>query len=544
MFGSDEHPRRCFLNWLSLGALALLAVACGGGGGSEPVASTSACIAAAGESVGGSNSARLAWEAVTHANFCGYRVYYVATSLPTEYLVERCGSATCSNFVEVAKLAGTSYNDTNLEPNTSYRYRVRAADSAGSLSGYSTVASDTTLTGTTLTPGLVAAYAFNEGTGTAVSDASGNNNNTLTNGPAWTSGRFGNALEFDGAGARVTVPHSASLNLTTAMTLEAWVYPATAAPNVSRVVISKNDNDGYFLLSASSSNNLPATGGTFAGGGQITFAPATLAVGKWTHLATTFDGATVRLFVNGNEVASQVQITPLLPTTGTLRIGGDPPARFFAGRIDEVRIYNRALSEAEIQADMNTAISSDVTPPAPPAALTAAGATAMQINLAWNASADPDVSSYRIERCMSAACGNFFEVATGSGTTYVDTTALLPETTYGYQVRAVDAAGNSSAPSNIAYTSTLASGTILPTAPGGLTAVAASSTQINLTWGVSTSAPGTYVQSIGQGINAGNTTTYTVTGLISGARYYFAVTAFDTSNSESGFSNVVYKDIP
>jgi hypothetical protein len=57
-------------------------------------------------------------------------------------------------------------------------------------------------------------------------------------------------------------------------------------------------------------------------------------------------------------------------------------------------------------------------------------------------------------------------------------------------------------------------------------------------------APGTYLQSLGQGINAGNVTTYTITGLSSRTRYYFAVTAVGTSNNESGFSNEVFKDIP
>lgn len=57
-------------------------------------------------------------------------------------------------------------------------------------------------------------------------------------------------------------------------------------------------------------------------------------------------------------------------------------------------------------------------------------------------------------------------------------------------------------------------------------------------------APGTYFQSVGQGLNVGDVTTYTVAGLSSGTRYYFAATAYDTSNSESIFSNQVFKDIP
>ena len=57
-------------------------------------------------------------------------------------------------------------------------------------------------------------------------------------------------------------------------------------------------------------------------------------------------------------------------------------------------------------------------------------------------------------------------------------------------------------------------------------------------------APGTYLQSVGQGLNVNNVTTYTVTGLSSGTTYYFAATAYDTSNNESTYSNEVFKVIP
>src|SRR5882762_10354968 len=206
------------------------------------------------------------------------------------------------------------------------------------------------------TPGLVAAYAFSEGSGTTVADISGNNNNGTISAATWTTaGKFGNALVFNGTSARVTVPDAASLQLTTGMTLEAWVFP-TATPTNWRAIVDKTV-DGYYLMASTDQGDRPSAGGTWVGGNQNTYGPSVVEVNTWTHLAATFDGETVRLYVNGVQVASQAQTTPLASTDGTLQIGGDSyPNEFFAGRIDEVRIYNRALTQAEIQADMASPI--------------------------------------------------------------------------------------------------------------------------------------------------------------------------------------------
>ena len=84
-----------------------------------------------------------------------------------------------------------------------------------------------------------------------------------------------------------------------------------------------------------------------------TGAPPALSVGTWTHLAVTYDGATLRVYRNGAQSASKAGTGSIQTSTGALRIGGNLVwGEFTDGRIDEVRVYNRVLSAAEITSDM------------------------------------------------------------------------------------------------------------------------------------------------------------------------------------------------
>ena len=83
----------------------------------------------------------------------------------------------------------------------------------------------------------------------------------------------------------------------------------------------------------------------FTGGAaKLVDGPSRLPVNQWSHLATTYNGSTLTLYVNGTAVASQAVTGNILASTGVLRIGGNNiAAEWFKGRIDDVRIYNRAL---------------------------------------------------------------------------------------------------------------------------------------------------------------------------------------------------------
>jgi len=249
-----------------------------------------------------------------------------------------------------------SYADTTVTEGQGYCYRVQAYNSAGA-SGFSNEAcgtAPTTAPAPSPSPsGLVAAYTFDEGTGTTVGDASGNGNVGTISGATWTTqGRFGKALVFDGTGARVTIADSPSLRLTTGMTLEAWVKPSTVSSGWRDVIYKGNDS--YFLEATSSNSGVPGAGGTF---GEA-YGTAPLPVDTWSHLTVTYDGATLRLYVNGTQVSTVARSGSIATSSYPLEIGGDGIyGQYFAGVIDEVRIYNRALSASEVQTDAASAVS-------------------------------------------------------------------------------------------------------------------------------------------------------------------------------------------
>ena len=203
--------------------------------------------------------------------------------------------------------------------------------------------------------GLVAAYNFNEGSGTTLTDRSGSGNHgTIANATWTTSGRYGKALVFNGTSSWVTIADAPSLDLTTGMTLEVWIYPTTTSG--TRDVLCKEGSSDIYNLYARNWRGLPEINAYVNGANRTAEGPA-LSANVWMHLAGTYDGSMLRLYRNGVEVARQAQSGPIATSTGVLRIGGNSLwGEFFRGSIDEVRIYNRALSPSEIEDDMNTPV--------------------------------------------------------------------------------------------------------------------------------------------------------------------------------------------
>jgi hypothetical protein len=203
--------------------------------------------------------------------------------------------------------------------------------------------------------GLVAAYNFNQGSGLSTPDASGAGNPGTISGAVWTDlGRFGQALSFDGINDRIDVADSASLDLTSSFTLEAWIYATSTS---GRPIIAKEweAEIAYSLFLHASSR--PTALANVGGNDRSVTASTTVVPNTWTHVAATYDGSALRVYVNGVLVGLRPATGSVRLSSDALRIGGNVASgQYFRGRIDEVRIYNRALSTAEIQEDMGTPI--------------------------------------------------------------------------------------------------------------------------------------------------------------------------------------------
>jgi len=234
-------------------------------------------------------------------------------------------------------------------------------------------------TGPAAALGLVAAFGFEEATGaTAINTANGAFNGTIFQAIRTATGKIGKALSFDGTNDWVTVTDTAAspLDLTTGMTLEAWVNPA-AASGWETVIMKERGNAGEGLLAYAlyARDGAPRAGGTVGPAGYIRVNPVAsttdrgvrgtvataIPLNTWTHLATTYDGANLRYYVNGVLIGTTAGTGSINVANGALRIGGNNSApagqgEFFRGLIDEVRVYNRALSAAEIGTDMTAPI--------------------------------------------------------------------------------------------------------------------------------------------------------------------------------------------
>jgi len=250
--------------------------------------------------------------------------------------------------------------DSATVPNGAHTIIARARDTSGNLG----VSQPVTITvSNTQLSGLVAAYAFDEAGGTTAGDSSGQGNTaTLNNGVALVPGKNGGAASFDGVNDYITIPNSAATNISgSALTLSMWINPQPIASGDS-VVIGKFWNttmsSPYYQygLELSGGNRTDFIVGT-ASGQRVASTGTTLPYNQWSHLAITFDGAQVRTYVNGTLVNTQALAVTITARGNPIRIGADAStAQFYKGMLDDLRIYNRVLTQAQVQTDAATPV--------------------------------------------------------------------------------------------------------------------------------------------------------------------------------------------
>jgi Concanavalin A-like lectin/glucanases superfamily len=156
------------------------------------------------------------------------------------------------------------------------------------------------------------------------------------------------------------VPNSPSLNFSgNAMTLSMWINPGTISGDSA--VLGKfwntNMTSPYYQYGLELSGGKPqfhiGTSTGLMGAGMDT----ALALNQWTHLAVVFNGLSAQFYVNGTMVSSKSLVASITARGMTLRMGADASAgQFYKGLLDNVRVYNRALSGTEVTTDMNSGL--------------------------------------------------------------------------------------------------------------------------------------------------------------------------------------------
>ena len=203
---------------------------------------------------------------------------------------------------------------------------------------------------------LVGWWRLDDGSGTTAADSSGNGNDgTIQGDPQWVAGKVGGALEFDGDGDYVDCGNDAVFDITEEITLSVWINANDILNGEHNCWLGKGDNT--YAIKHQSGNNLEFF--VYDGSWHATNYTTDIASlnGDWHHMAGTFDGTELKFYLDGEMVLSSAFSGTIGTATHSVTIGENSQAtgRFFDGMLDDARIYNEALSQDQIQADMKGA---------------------------------------------------------------------------------------------------------------------------------------------------------------------------------------------
>jgi fibronectin type 3 domain-containing protein len=429
-----------------LSICALLA-SCGGGSGSQsppiPPGDTTAPSAPAGltASIVSSTQIDLTWSASTdNVSVAGYRL-------------ERCQGAGCTNFAQIGAPSGATWSDATLSPATAYSYRVRAADAAGNLSGYSNVASATTSAMPDTTPPSAPSNLASTALMTQI---------VLS----WTASTDNVAVTGYQVERCQGTPCTVFAQIATS---SSTTYTDSGLASGTTYSYRVRATDAAGNLSAYSAITEASTPAPPSAPSNLTSTAAT------TQIVLSWTASTDNLGVTGY----QVERCQGAPCTVFAQIATSNSTTYTDSGLASATAYSYRVRATDSAGNLSaysaitsasTPAPSDTTPPSVPGNLTGTVVSSTRVNLFWSASSDNvGVAGYRVERCQGTGCTNFAQIAAPSTTTWSDS-GLTAATAYLYRVRAADAAGNLSAYSTLVPITTMnaAAVTITP-ARGGLT---------------------------------------------------------------------------
>ncbi len=209
-------------------------------------------------------------------------------------------------------------------------------------------------TGYSFSKGLVGYWKFDEGTGTTTADSSSYGNTGTINGtPDWVTGQFGDALTFDGSSNYVSIPANSHMEVEgNEFTISAWINLANISSD--QTIIANGGSSygfGLVILSGGSGVSLYKIGVT----GQTVTYTHTFSTGTWYHIvavqhfSSPGNPSFVEVFVNGVSIGTNNDANAYTSSSGQTISIGYGPSGFFNGSLDDVRVYNRALSNQEIK---------------------------------------------------------------------------------------------------------------------------------------------------------------------------------------------------
>jgi fibronectin type 3 domain-containing protein len=326
----------------------------------------------------------------------------------------------------IGTTTAASYTDATAANGTTYSYVVSAVNGAGEGGNSAPFA---------VTPMAMSGHwKFNETGGGAAADSAGTNTGTLLNG-SWAVGKLNNSISLVGAGNSYASLPTGVVSSLSNFTVATWVY-VDANRTWARLFDFGTGTGNYMFLAPASGGNTVRYAIT-TGSGEQTLNGPVLSPAAWHHVAVTLSGTTGTLYVDGVAVGTTNNMTLKPSSLGSTTQNYIGKAQFpdplLNGRVDDFRLYNRALSSAEI----SLLFSPTGVVPAAPIGLAATPANA-QVSLSWSATAG--ATGYRLKRSTTDG-GPYTTITNLGGTTFTDT-GLINGTTYHYVVSAANVTGD------------------------------------------------------------------------------------------------------